>query len=433
MTCMLLFLSIPSVSHSKTLHVGADYSSIGSALKAARDGDIIEVNGGNYKESLKIQKSIHLRGVNNPVISAPDGRIIEVSSPGVIIDGFTFAYDSTSLSANSSAIYIDKGANGVIIRDNRFQNVLFGIWNVEGTDIRIERNSITGAKIEDTNYRGNCINLTGSQNVHVIDNTLNYCRDGIYMELCHDAEITGNNIKDSRYAVHTMWVDRGDFSNNTTHDSLVGIAIMYTKHSKISGNFSFGNRTHGLLLIQTVRSEISSNTVIGNTKGIFLYNSVYNEIKDNLAMSNQLGIHSWGGSEENVITGNSFINNEIQVKFIAGRDQQWDTNFWSDYIGWDMTADGRGDLPYESNSVVDYIFWRYPVAKVLFASPALHVLWMLEKQFPVLDVPKVIDAAPLMMSAHKDWKEIRDKYAHYVPDRIYGEIEKLPHLPGGDR
>ncbi|HBH62172.1 MAG TPA: hypothetical protein DDX85_10640 [Nitrospiraceae bacterium] len=428
-----LILALPSSPAAKTLHVGTDYVTIGGALEDAHDGDVIEVDGGKYKESLKIQKNVHLKGVNNPVISAPDGRIIEVISPGVIIDGFTFTYDAPALSASSSAIYIDKGADGVIIRDNRFRNVLFGIWNVEGRDIRIERNSITGVKIEDTNYRGNCVNLTGSQNVHVIDNTLNYCRDGIYMELCHDAEVTGNNITDSRYSVHTMWVDRGNFSNNTAAGNLVGLAIMYTKHSQINGNYAYGNRTHGLLLIQTVRSEISSNVVIGNTKGIFLYNSVYNEIKGNLAMNNQLGIHSWGGSEDNIIHGNSFINNEIQVKFIAGRDQKWDNNFWSDYIGWDMTDDGRGDLPYESNSVVDYIFWRYPVAKVLFASPALHVLWMLEKQFPILDVPKVIDAAPLMMSGHKDWKELRDKYSYYKPERIYGDIEKLPHLPGGSQ
>ncbi len=430
--CLLLF-ALPSSPAAKTLHVGTEYATIGDALTDAADGDVIEVTGGRYDERLHIQKSIHLRGVNKPVIRSDDGRIIEVKSPGVIIEGITLAYESTQLSPGSAAIYIDKGADGALIRDNNFINVMFGIWNVEGRDVRIERNVITGLKERETNYRGNCINLTGSQRVHILDNTLSDCRDGIYMELCHDAEVSGNTIKDSRYSVHTMWVDRGNFSNNTARDSLVGLAIMYTKHSKINGNVSIGNRTHGLLLIQTVRSEISSNILIANTKGMFLYNSVYNELKGNLAMNNQLGIHSWGGSEDNVITGNSFINNELQVKFIAGRDQRWDNNFWSDYIGWDMTADSRGDLPYESNSVVDYIFWRYPVAKVLFASPALHVLWMLEKQFPLLDVPKVVDAAPLMVSQHKDWKELRDTYSHYEPERIYGEIEKLPHLPGGDR
>lgn len=427
----LLLLALSSAAYAKTLKVGSDYMTLGEALNAARNGDLIEVNGGRYEERLNIQKSIHLRGINNPVISAADGRIMEVSSPEVTIEGFTFTYESDALSLGSTAIYINKGADRVIIRDNRFLGVLFGVWNVEGNDIKIERNIIRGAKISDMNYRGNCVNLTGSQTVQIKDNTMSNCRDGIYMELCHDAEVTGNSIRDSRYAVHTMWVDRGDFSNNTTHDSLVGMAIMYTKHSRINGNFSFGNRTHGLLLIQTVRSEISHNVLLANTKGMFLYNSVYNDIKANLAMNNQLGIHSWGGSEDNVVEGNSFINNELQVKFVAGKDQKWDHNYWSDYIGWDMAGDGTGDLPYESNSVIDHIFWRYPASKILFASPAFHVLWMLEKQFPLFDIPKVVDSGPLMISGHKNWKELRDKYSNYVPERIYGDIEKLPHMPGG--
>jgi nitrous oxidase accessory protein len=206
---------------------------------------------------------------------------------------------------------------------------------------------------------------------------------------------------------------------------------MYTKHSEINDNLSFGNRTHGILFIQSVRSEVRDNTVIGNTKGIFIYNSIYNELISNMVMNNQLGIHSWGGSEDNEINGNSFINNEVQVKYVASKNQDWDNNYWSDYIGWDMTGDGIGDTQYESNSVVDHILWRYPMAKVLYTSPSLQMLWMLEKQFPVFDVPKVIDSRPTMSPLHANWKELRDTYSSYTPERIYGDIEKMPHVPGG--
>ncbi len=114
---------------------------------------------------------------------------------------------------------------------------------------------------------------------------------------------------------------------------------------------------------------------------------------------------------------------------MATKDQQWDSNYWSDYLGWDMTDDGVGDIPYESNTVVDFIFWRYPFAKVLFASPALQLLWVLEKQFPIFKVPRVTDNKPAMEPFHKDWKTLLVKYPH-SPERFYGEIEKLPHVPG---
>ncbi len=427
----LLILALPSSSYSKTLMVGVEFKTIGAALKQAQDGDVIEVRQGEYKESLKIKQSVHIKGINNPVISIENGDIVEISKSDVIFEGFTLTYNSSELSSTDTAIRILKAADRITVRNNRLLNVMFGIWNVESSEIRIENNVIMGIRGLGEHNRGNCINLTGSQKSHIIDNTLSYCRDGIYMELCHDAEVVGNNIKESRYAVHTMWVDRGDFNKNIAHDNLVGLAIMYTKHSRINDNLSFGNRTHGLLFIQSVRSEIARNSLIGNTKGIFLYNSIYNELHANLVMNNQLGIHNWGGSEDNRISGNSFINNEIQVKFISSENQEWDNNYWSDYIGWDLTGDGIGDTRYESNSIVDHILWRYPMAKVLYTSPSLQMLWMLEKQFPVFEVPKVIDNKPSMSSLHANWKELKDRYSSYVPERIYGDIEKLPHLTGG--
>ncbi len=427
----LLMLVLPLNIYAKTLNVGIDYETIGAALVQAEDGDVIEIVQGVYKESLKINKSVHVKGIDNPVISASKGNIIEITKPDVIIEGLTLTYHDADLATSDTAIRILKGADRVTVKNNKLLNVMFGIWNLDGKGIRIENNTIISIKELEKHKRGNCINLTGSQSVRILDNTMNYCRDGIYMELCHDATVVGNSVKNSRYAVHTMWVDRGDFSNNVAHDNLVGLAIMYTDHSRINDNLSFGNRTHGLLLIQSLRSEINGNSVIGNTKGIFLYNSVYNELMSNLVMNNQLGIHNWGGSEDNTITGNSFIDNEVQVKYIARNNQKWDNNYWSDYIGWDMTGDGIGDNKYESNSIVDQILWRFPLAKILFSSPSLQMLWMLEKQFPVFEVPKVIDNRPTMAPLHADWKEIKEKYSSYTPERIYGDIEKLPHMPGG--
>jgi nitrous oxidase accessory protein len=426
-----LILALSSNSYSKTLTVGIDYATIGDALKNADDGDVIEVIEGTYKERLRIDKSVHIKGVNKPVISVSKGNIVEISKPDVIFEGFTLTYDSTDLESSDTAIRILKGADRITVRNNSFLNVMFGVWNVDGRDIRIEGNVIVGIKGLAKHDRGNCINLTGTQKAHVINNTMSYCRDGAYMELCHDATVVGNSIKESRYAVHTMWVDRGIFSENTAHDNLVGLAIMYTKHSRINDNMSFGNRTHGLLLIQTVRSEVAGNSLIGNTKGIFIYNSIYNELFTNLVMNNQLGIHNWGGSEDNKVSGNSFIANEVQVKFVARNNQEWDNNYWSDYIGWDMTGDGIGDTQYESNSIVDHILWRYPMAKILYTSPALQMLWILEKQFPVFDVPKVIDSKPAMSPLHANWEEVKDRLLSYTPERIYGDIEKLPHLPRG--
>ncbi|MCG6552893.1 MAG: nitrous oxide reductase family maturation protein NosD [Candidatus Magnetominusculus sp. LBB02] len=433
----IFVLLIPSLAASSTLVVDAGasggYKTIPEAVKNAKDHDIVEVRPGRYQinEPMKITKSISLRGINNPVILAGCDFPVVIDTSEVIFEGFTIDFQGTGFSTDSTAVIVSKLSDNVTVRNNTLVNVMFGVRNLEGINLIIDNNTITGRKeLEETN-RGNCVTLTGSFKASVTNNIMTYCRDAIYMEVCHDSTITHNQISKSRYAIHTMWVDTGDFSYNMIYDNLVGMAIMYTKHSKINGNISVGNKTHGLLLNQTIRSEINENKLISNTKGMFIYNSVGNKLISNLIMNNNMGIHNWGGSEDNEVTKNSFINNEVQVKYVASKNQYWNNNYWSDYLGWDMAGKGTGDIPYESNTVVDHVFWRYPLSKLLFASPSLHILKVLEKQFPILSVPKIVDKRPSMVPYHANWKELIAKYAEYAPAKYYGNMEKIENMTGG--
>ncbi len=228
--------------------------------------------------------------------------------------------------------------------------------------------------------------------------------------------------------MHTMWCDRGVYNDNTATENLVGLALMFSKRITANGNTLYNNTTHGILLTQVTRSEAKKNVIIGNSKGIFVYNSLYNSIRDNLIARNNLGMHYWGGSEDNEIVDNSFVGNEIQVKFVAAHDQTWDGNFWSDYVGWDSDGDGRGDAPYRSNTLVDALLWKYPIAKVLLASPALQVLALAEREFPVITVPKGVDHMPHMVPTTPDWASRLAQYPR-KPQQYYGSVDKLPHVP----
>jgi nitrous oxidase accessory protein len=206
---------------------------------------------------------------------------------------------------------------------------------------------------------------------------------------------------------------------------------MFATRIESARNILHGNRTHGLLWVQVTHGEAVGNVIIGNTKGMFIYNSLYNVIRGNLFARNNLGAHYWGGSEENVMEANAFIDNEIQVKFVAAKDQTWTGNYWSDYGGWDVDDDGKGDTPYRSNTLVDALLWRYPQAKFLLASPAFQLLALAEREFPVITVPKAVDPSPLMAPPMEGWSALLERYAAQPPE-YYLKMEKLPHLPGED-
>ena len=85
---------------------------------------------------------------------------------------------------------------------------------------------------------------------------------------------------------------------------------------------------------------------------------------------------------------------------MVNREEEWSKdgvgNYWSNYLGWDLNNDGRGDSPFEPNDGIDKMVWQYPEAKMLLDSPAVLILRWIQGQFPVLKPVGVKDSHPLM-------------------------------------
>src|SRR5690606_23366529 len=137
-------------------------------------------------------------------------------------------------------------------------------------------------------------------------------------------------------------------------------------------------------------SVVENNVVARNQRGLFIYDAEYNVLRGNLVIDNDVGVHLWAGAKNNDVANNDFIDNRQQIKYVATRDQEWGGeggNYWSNYVGWDRDGDGKGDVPYEANDVVDRLVWRLPAVKLLLNSPALQTLRLIGQQFPLLRAP----------------------------------------------
>src|SRR3546814_9451515 len=67
-------------------------------------------------------------------------------------------------------------------------------------------------------------------------------------------------------------------------------------------------------------SEITGNVVRdGGEKCLFIYNANKNVIAGNRFEGCPIGIHFTAGSEGNRVTGNAFIGNRTQVKYVGTR------------------------------------------------------------------------------------------------------------------
>ncbi len=400
------WMALGAVAEGAERHVRPG-ESIAQAVRQARAGDTITVERGDYQEHVLIDKPLTLRGHDRPTLSGGDqGDVIRVKAPDVTIEGMIIRDSGADLTAQNAGIYIEPGAHRAAVRNNDIVHTLFGLWIERANDVEVANNLIVGRRDLQSAQRGNGIQLYNTLGARILDNHISFTRDGIYVDVSHQAVFRGNRMHDLRYGTHYMNSYRNLWERNESYRNRGGLALMEVRDLVVRDNIAWGNSDHGIMLRTIQDSVIENNIVAGNGKGFFVYDAEYNTLRGNLVIGNRVGMHLWGGSYRNAVDGNDFIHNREPVRYVASRDQVWGTsqgNYWSNYAGWDRDADGEGDVPYAASDLVDRLVWRYPAVKLMLNSPAVQTLRLIARQFPLLRAPSVVDNRPRMRPWHADW------------------------------
>ena len=408
-----LALAIAGACQAATISVrpGDD---LAEAVTKAQAGDVIEVARGQYRANLLIDKPLTLRGLDRPTISGGNqGDTIRVTAPDVLIEGLIVRDSGDSLKDQNAGIYLYPGAHRAIVRRCDLTYNLFGLWIEKANDVLIEHNTITGKREYASPQRGNGVQLYNTKGAKILNNDISFVRDALYVDVSHNALFKGNKLHHSRYGTHYMNSYYNLWEDNDTFYNRGGLALMEVRHQEVRNNRAWGNSDHGIMLRTLQDSDISGNVVAGNNRGFFIYDVEYIKLNDNLVVDNVVGVHLSAGSTRNEVEGNDFIANLEQVRYVGARDEVWGKqrgNYWSNYLGWDRNNDGKGDVQYEANDMVDRLTWRHPSIKLLLASPAVQALRLVGQQFPVLRVPSVVDPHPRMRPHHQDWSQWRGKH-----------------------
>ncbi len=400
---LLAVLAGTGAAWGATLHVPAPGApTVASALRQARPGDRIVLAPGVYRERLVLSRPVTLTGPRDGPLPVLDGggagRVLELRGPDITLDRLAVRNSGDRLEKTDACVYVHGEATRARVLRSRLTACAFGIW-VNGTrDVELAHNTIRGRTHPIFSDRGNGINLWQIRGGRIHDNDIAETRDGVYLSVTKESVVEGNRMRDLRFGVHYMYSDRNRVVGNVTCDSQVGLALMFSKRLEVRGNAAIRNRDHGILFRSILDSRIVGNRVEGNGKGFFLNDATFNEIRGNRVARNAIGVHVTGGSEENTVTGNAIMHNPVQVRFAWNFPIRWDDgkqgNYWSDYVGWDLDGDRRGDRPHHASGHLDRLMVRYPVLRMLAASPVLMLLQAVEGRFPVLRAPSIVDRHP---------------------------------------
>jgi nitrous oxidase accessory protein len=419
---LFLFSFYPLLLIAKEHHVTAGVDVPQTVINKADPNDHVIFLAGRHHVNLEINKPLTLAGEQGAVLDGGDqGDVIRVRAPDVTIKGLQIENSGHDLTQMNAGIFVEPSAKNILIIKNKFEGNAFGIWLSKSKSPKVLNNRIHGETDRRSQDRGNGIHLSSVSQGLIKGNEVWETRDGIYIENSNNNALEDNVLHDLRYGIHYMYSHSNNVIGNHSYNTRTGFALMQSNRLKVINNISEQDRNYGILMNFITYSKIANNRIIevqegagyvtggagilgAEGKAIFIYNSQFNDIHNNLFASCDIGIHLTAGSEDNKIYSNSFSGNRVQVKYVANRSQDWSHsgrgNFWSDYLGWDLNADGIGDKQYEPNDAVDKLLWKHPMARVLMNSPAVQTLRWVQEQFPVLKPQGVRDSAPLMLSPH---------------------------------
>ncbi len=418
--CVILVLA-GSQAAAATLVVGsnAHYSSVQLAIDSAQAGDTIQVRAGTYTGNLAINKQITLEGLERPTLRGEGvASVITVFADGCVIRGFVIEHSGGELTREDSGILLKSSNNR--IEDNQLRDILYGIYFYSSHNNTIRRNQIRGRTELEEGDRGAGLHLWNSPDNIIEDNTISEERDGMYIQSCNGNKIRRNRVTNLRYGLHYMFSDRNVFEDNFFSNNVAGAAIMYSNGIEFRRNTFIHNRgfsSFGILFQECSELLAEENFIVDNATGIFMEALRKTTFRRNTIANNDVALQMFSSSDANVFTENNFIGNLSPLQLIGrSTTTRWSENgrgnFWSDYDGYDLNEDGRGDVPLRIQNVFEHMEGNHPRLRLYLDSPAARAMAVAEKTFPILRGSSEIDEAPLMKRV-----ELRYPFAAEQPAR----------------
>jgi len=378
-------------------------ASLPAVLQTLAAGDTLVVNPGLYEGNLLLDRRIALMGEEGAVLrGSGTGSVVTILADSCVLQGFIVEHSGSRLVDEDAGILVKSSGNRIC--NNSFRDILFGIYLLHAGGNEIRGNSIAGRKHLDLGDRGSGIHIWNSPRNRVVRNTIVDVRDGLYIQNANHTWIEANRVSGVRYGLHYMYADSNIFLGNRFSDNVAGAAIMYSRGIIMRHNVFTHNRgfaSFGILFQDCHGLLADSNVIADNVVGMFFEGSTHNQFCDNIIAQNDIALQMFQNSNDNIITGNNFIDNLSPLAIIGKRTGTcWNTssggNYWSSYDGYDLDADGVGDIPMKIQNVFQYLEGRNANVRLFLYSPASQALAKSAEAFPILQINEETDARPLM-------------------------------------
>ncbi|KMY52312.1 right-handed parallel beta-helix repeat-containing protein [Peribacillus loiseleuriae] len=379
MFLLVLSLFMPAVSEAE--------GTLQSKIDEAKKGVTIEIEEGEYEETLVISKPIILKGKGEVLLRSCQAEpVVTVSGESVTLQNIKVEHCGDE--KEDTAIYVT-GTNhkleGLAIRTKRF-----GIRLDHANGVTIQDTEIVGMK------QGNGIDLWESNQNTFGNLKITNVTDGIYLEKSNGNTIHRNDIQRSRYGLHLMFSNENVLDENVSKANITGTMLMESKRTVVRHNKFLSNNksvnAQGLLIYMSTDTEVTRNEFISNRVGIFIEEAENNRIDSNKIMDNFIGVQ-FKKSNENHVIRNTFVGNVNDAQAIESANNQVNGNYWDAASKVDANGDGESEIVYRADPYFLTLTNAVPEYQLFFQAPGLILLQNILKS-PADQL--LTDSAPLM-------------------------------------
>lgn len=382
-------------------------------IDAAPRGSTVVIDGGTHQGPIVVRGPLTLIGRNRPIVDGRGiGSVVTIEGDGVVLRGFELRNSGRDVTEEAAGIKAT--GNRHRLEDNIIHDVYFGIHVGGGAGSVVEGNRITPGERHGARP-GHGISVWNLNDGQILRNRIADARDGIYLSFTERVLVSGNQITNCRYGMHSMYSQHATFEHNDATANLLGAALMMSDRLVLRGNritrHREGSAAYGVLLKDIGDLTAEDNEILSNRIGIYAEGVPSNSAREavftrNLIAGNEVGLALQSTAALTVV-GNRIAENLTDVRPL-GRElaagMRWSRdgrgNSWGQYRGYDANGDGIGDMPYRLEDAMDALVRKNPLIQAFLYTPAHLAVEAAARMFPLYrQRPVLVDEHPLMSLA----------------------------------